>query len=214
MTSQRLAAILAAHPGRHLGARQFLYVAGAAARSVFFLRSGLVKSSIVSPTGQELVLRIYKPGEMVGELCLTSGVRGEQAVALESSEVVELSLDELIERLGDNRQAMLDLLGLVCARLAEAYEQLRSFSFDLTMERLVRTLVKLADELGEAGPGGQQLGHRIGQEDLARMIGARREVVSGLLNRLREQGMVGYVRRGPMTIDAAALRRYLASLAS
>ncbi|MGH2372877.1 MAG: Crp/Fnr family transcriptional regulator [Gemmatimonadales bacterium] len=214
MTPQRLAEVLAGRPGRHLGARQFLYVSGTAARSVFFVRSGLVKSSMLSPTGQELVLRVYKPGEIVGELCFSTGERREQAVALEPSEVVELPLDELIARLGQDRQAMLDFLAVVCERLADAYDQLRSFSFDLTIERLVRALLKLADQLGEAGPGGLQIGHHIGQGELARMIGARREVVSGLLNRLREEGLVNYVRRGPIKVDTAALRRYLAALAS
>ena len=56
--------------------------------------------------------------------------------------------------------------------------------------------------------------HYIRQEDVARMTGARREVVSGLLNRLREKGVIGYSRKGSLRVDRGALDRYVQSLKS
>jgi Mn-dependent DtxR family transcriptional regulator len=37
-------------------------------------------------------------------------------------------------------------------------------------------------------------------------------VVSSLLNRLRDQGLVRYSRRGPITVDPDALRGFLESI--
>jgi Mn-dependent DtxR family transcriptional regulator len=45
------------------------------------------------------------------------------------------------------------------------------------------------------------------------MIGARREVVSGLLNRLRTDGLISYTRRGLIELDREALRAYIDSIA-
>jgi hypothetical protein len=44
------------------------------------------------------------------------------------------------------------------------------------------------------------------------MIGARREVVSGLLNRFRTDGLISYPRRGLIQVDREALKAYLASM--
>ena len=80
------------------------------------------------------------------------------------------------------------------------------------MYRLARTLMELAAALGESTPEGALILHYITQQELAHLIGARREVVSSLLNRLRDQGLIHYSRRGPITVDPAALRAYLESL--
>src|SRR2546421_12994744 len=73
---------LKARPARRVRAGQVLYVTGDAARSVFLVRSGLIKTSVVSPGGDELTLRVCRPGEVFGELCWCIGQRREEAVAL------------------------------------------------------------------------------------------------------------------------------------
>jgi CRP-like cAMP-binding protein len=50
-------------------------------------------------------------------------------------------------------------------------------------------------------------------QDVARMTGARREVVSGLLNRLRENGVVSYSRKGALRLDRDNLDHVLQSFA-
>ena len=210
----RLCEQLAQRPARHFAPDRYLYLIGDRARSVFLLRSGLVKTSVLADSGDELILRVCRPGDVFGELCFCTGERREQAMALEPSEVVEIPFDELVGRLRADSQALFDFLALVCERLAEANERLQSLSFDLTLERLVRALLKLADELGEGAPGRGDLalGHYIKQADLARLIAARREVVSTLLNQLRERGLVSYPRKGRIRVDRDALRSYLHSI--
>jgi len=48
---------------------------------------------------------------------------------------------------------------------------------------------------------------------LAQMVAARREVVSGLLNRLRERGLIHYSRKGAISVHRGALREFVRSLA-
>jgi CRP/FNR family transcriptional regulator len=171
-----------------------------------------VKTSLVSPGGQELTLRLYPAGDILGELCLCTGERREQAVALETSVVVEIPLAALLRRVRQDPQAALDFASAVCEHLADAHEGLRSLSFDPVTERLARALLGLADRLGEAGVRGKRIAYHITQEELARMIGARREVVSGLLNRLRTDGLISYTRRGLIEVDRAALAAYVDSI--
>jgi CRP/FNR family transcriptional regulator len=205
----RLCQHLAQLPPRRLDPGQHLYRAGSPARSLFLVQSGLIKTSTVSAEGEELTLRLGKPGDLVGELCLCGGNRREDAVALEPSAVVEMSLPALLGRLRDDPETAVEFAGAVCDRLADAYEQIESLSWDTVLYRLVRTLLRLADDLGQPGENGTSLAHYIKQEELARLVGARREVVSGLLNRLRASGHISYSARGAITVRRGSLHRFL-----
>jgi CRP/FNR family transcriptional regulator, cyclic AMP receptor protein len=201
-------------PARHLRAGQQLYLMGNPAGSLFLLRSGLVKTSVRSPAGEELTLRIYKPGEILGELCLCGGGRRDEATALEASTVTEMPLTALMARLKRDPEAALDLASAVCERLADAYERVESLSWETVLERLIRALLKLAADFGETSAVGTHIGHYIKQEELAKIVGARREVVSGLLNRLRDSGHISYSPRGFIAVNRAALQAYVDARAS
>jgi len=208
----RLCEQLAGGSGRSLKAGELLYTMGQSAESVYLVRRGLVKTSLVSPGGQQVTLHLYPSGEILGELCVCTGERREQAMALEPSEVVEIPLVTLLRRIRQDPEAALDFTRAVCEHLAAAHEGLRSLTFDPVSERLGRALLILADRLGETEAGGVRIGHHITQEELAHMIGARREVVSGLLNRFRAEGMISYTRRGLIQVDRGALQAFVDSI--
>jgi CRP/FNR family transcriptional regulator, cyclic AMP receptor protein len=200
---------LALLPARPIRAGQHLYRTGHQAHSLFLVRTGLIKTSTISPAGEELTLRLHKPGDLLGELCLCGGGRRENAVAMEASTITEISVGALVSRLRNDADAAVELAAAVCDRLTDAYEQIESLSWDTVLYRLVRTLLRLADELGEPSESGTRLAHYIRQEELARLVGARREVVSGLLNRLRGSGHISYSPRGAITIRRMALEQFL-----
>lgn len=207
-----LCAELGRRPARRIAAGEFLYHMGEAARSVYVVRGGLIKTGVVSPGGRELTLRIHRAGDILGELCLCLGGRRDQAVAMEESEIVEIPLDLLLARLRQDPHVALDFVSAACAHLVQADERLQSLAFEPAMGRLARTLLDLAEDLGEPTPQGPQITHRITQEELGRLISARREVVSGLLNQLRSAGLISYSRRGLVIVNRPALQSLLASL--
>jgi CRP/FNR family transcriptional regulator, cyclic AMP receptor protein len=205
----RLCQQLAQLPSRRIPAGQHLYRTGHPADSLFLVQGGLIKASTISPAGEELTLRLYKPGDLLGELCLCGGERREEAVALEPSSVTEISVAALLGRLRNDSDAALELASAVCDRLADAHAQIESLTWDTVLYRLVRTLLRLANELGEPSDSGVRLSHYIRQEELARLVGARREVVSGLLNRLRASGHISYSPRGAITLRPQGLQHFL-----
>ncbi|MEO7987205.1 MAG: Crp/Fnr family transcriptional regulator [Gemmatimonadales bacterium] len=208
----KLCAELGRRPARGVEAGGYVYHMGEPSRSVYLVRSGLIKTSMVSPGGQQLTLHVHKSGDIFGELCLCLGERREQAVGLERSEVVEIPVDLLIVRLREDPDAALAFASAACEHLAQAYERLRSLSVEPAMGRLTRTLLDLAEDLGETTPLGTQISHHITQEELARLIGARREVVSSLLNQLRMAGLISYTRRGLIIVNRQAVRELLDSI--
>ncbi len=202
---------LMTRPGHRVAKGARVYGLGDSAQSVFYLRQGFVKLTSMTEDGRELILRLHQAGEVFGELCHCTGERREQAVAMEECEIVELSFDEFVAHLQSNRPAFLLFLSNVAQQLSAAYDQIQTLSFNSTMERLVRTLGRLADEFGEPDGEWIRLTHYFRQDDLAQMIGARREVVSTLLNQLREQGLINYARKDGLLLRRAGLDRFLVS---
>lgn len=209
----KLCAELARRPARRLPPGRRLYFVGEPARSLYFVRSGLIATSHVTPAGDEIILQLHRPGDILGELCFCTGDRREQAVTLVPSDVVEILLDDLLGHLRRTPEAALELVVALSARLGDAHQRLQSLTSESALERLARTLLMLADALGETTPEGTQITHYVRQEELAQMVAARREVVSGLLNRLRERGLIRYSRKGPISVQRDALQSYVDSLA-
>ena len=206
--------LVKSRPRRRLAAGESIYRIGDVAETLFFVHSGLLKGVVVTEAGQELILQIHKPRDIFGELCFCETGRLDQAVAIEPSEITEIHFDDLVSHLQQNRQALLDLLKAIGERLSEAYEQLRTFAIDRRMERLVRTLLKLGKDFGTRTSAGIEIAHYLKQEEIGQVIGARREVVSGLLNQLRSLGLISYSRNHKIAIDAKGLERYLRKITS
>ncbi|MBK8380234.1 MAG: Crp/Fnr family transcriptional regulator [Nitrospira sp.] len=111
-------------------------------------------------------------------------------------QIVELNFDEFVAHLQNNHPAPSCCFSPTSRnQLSAAYDQIQTLSFSSTMERLVRTLGQLADEFGEPDGEWVQLTHYFRQDDLAQMIGARREVVSTLLDQLRDRGLINCARK-------------------
>lgn len=198
-------------PGHRVAKGDLVYGLGDPAQSVFFLRRGLVKLTSLTEDGRELILRLHQSGDVFGELCHCTGERREQAVAMEECDVVELGFEEFIAHLQTNRPAFMLFLANVAQQLSAAYDQIQTLSFGTTMERLARTLGRLAEDFGEAEGEWIRLTHYFRQDELAQMIGARREVVSTLLNQLRDQGLVSYDRKNTLLVRRAGLERFAAA---
>src|SRR5438874_5174406 len=206
--------LVKARPRRSLVAGESIYQVGDRAQTLYFVHSGLIKGVVVTESGRELILQLHKPRDIFGEVCFCETGRLDQAVAVEASEISEIRFDDLVAHLQQNRQALLDLLKAIGERLSEAYEQLRTFAVDRRMERLVRTLLKLGKDFGSKTSAGIEIAHYLKQEEIGQVIGARREVVSGLLNQLRSLRLVSYSRNHKIAIDAKGLERYLNKITS
>lgn len=176
------------------------------------MRTGLIKISVVWRDGREFVLRLVRPGELFGETSLGAHEYGEHARALEASEIVEIPAADLVTEIARDPGSATAVFKDLALRLTEARQATGNLAFATTMERLCLVLQRLASELGESDGELTKIPHYVKQEDVARMTGARREVVSGLLNRLREKGAIHYSRKGTLQVNRTNLDRYVHSV--
>jgi len=185
-----------------------LYNVGDQEGAFFFIRNGVVKIGTITESGDEVIFDVRKAGEVVGELSASGLPRSDRAVALESTEAVRVSYDEILETIQKDQALLRELIQLFCDSLLTAQEQVTSLAFRDIMHRLTKTLLDLAGQLGQPAGDRVEINAHLTQEELAQMVAARRERISLGLGLLRRHGMIGYTPRGHLLVDPVALRDY------
>lgn len=184
---------------------EVIYELGDKGRILFFIRHGVVKTGSIADDGREIIYDLRKDGDVVGELCAQESVRRDRAVAIERTEAIPVTFDEVVDALIKHPAVLQDFLGIFCSALSEAYGQVNRLATDSVMHRLINVLKTLAKKFGR--PSGElvEIATYLTQEELAQMVVARRERVSTALNSLRRRGIAQYSPRGHLLLRMGAL---------
>jgi len=186
---------------------QLIYNLGDRDRTCVFLQNGFVKLGAISPGGHEVIYDVRKAGDIVGELSISEPQRSDRAVALEQTDAVLVPAEEVLEFLQTRPEFVPILLDGFCRALKDAYAQINTLALDDIVHRLAKVLMSLAARIGERSGSRAEIPTYLTQEEIAQMVGARRERISTALNALRRQGMVEYTARGHLVLDMEALAK-------
>lgn len=178
------------------------------ADEIYLLADGRVKISRLSDDGKEKIISMYRRGQIFGELCFCEidGRRSDQATAMETSVVSSVKVEDFLRTMRENPKTLFDMLSLFCNRLADAQQQIETLSFDDTTRRLARTIIRAAEDTKAAGIDRIKLTH----EELAQMVSTSREIITTIMNRFRDSGLLDY-RRSEVMPNVDKLREYLLS---
>jgi CRP/FNR family cyclic AMP-dependent transcriptional regulator len=172
-------------------AGEMLFYQGEPGSTCHIVMRGRLRVFVLGEDGRELAVRIFGPGEIVGEMALLEGLpRSANVEALEATETLELQRDGLLYCLRNSPSLALSLLRDLSARLRYATEEAEGLASLTVTERLVRRLRKLAEWSGVPVSDGVRIVPPMTQQELAALIGTSRESVNRALVRLRRQGKV------------------------
>jgi len=168
-----------------------LFTQGGPADSVFYLRSGQIKLTVVSRQGKEAVVAILEPDEFLGEGCLIGQpLRLATATALTACVTVRVARTEVERALKDDSTFSAMFIAHILARKSRVEADLVDQLFNSTEKRLARVLLLLANFGKEGRP--EPITTKISQEVLAEMIGTTRSRVSHFMNNFRRLGFINY----------------------
>jgi CRP-like cAMP-binding protein len=184
---------------------EVIYDLGDHERTFFFILRGVVKIGTITRGGAEIIFDIRKDGDVVGELCTVHVARPDRAVALERTEAVAITLDEILSTLGSHPALLGEFLAVFCDALSVAYDQVRRLSSRNVEQRLMNVLKALAQKHGRLSGNLVEIPTYLTQEELSQMVSARRERVSTALSSLRRRGIAQYSTRGHLLVDLQAL---------
>jgi CRP/FNR family transcriptional regulator, cyclic AMP receptor protein len=142
-----------------------IYTCGDRAETIYFIESGQIKLLMLSPEGKEYLLAIHTAGDIFGELCLSeAGARLETAVAMEETSLKEISCSSFFARL---RSDLLfeGFVQYLAARIADQQQVIANLVTVDSEQRLGKTLLQLARNLGKQDPRSIRIEHKISHEE-------------------------------------------------
>ena len=203
------AALFATARTHQLEAGQTLFTAGDPGDGCYRVERGLLKVTVVSPSGGERILAILGPGALVGELAMIDAQpRSASVVAARDSELNFISRISF-EAIGEaNPQVYRHIVKLLVRRLRDTNAVVAAMSFLSLKGRVAQALLSLAEAFGrDVGSGRILVRQKVTQSDLAAMAGIARENVSRILNDWMRQKLVSRHAGYYCLEDRAALER-------
>jgi len=190
-----------------------VYICGEQDKMVYFIESGQVKLLMLSSEGRECLLAIHASGDVFGELCL-SGIPGrlETATAMEDTLLKKVPCAKFLERLSTD-SLLEGFVKYLAVRVAEQQEVIANLVTVDGEQRLGKTLLHLAGQLGKKGPRSTRIGLRISHEELSEMIGTTRPRVSVFMQRFRNLGLIELSEEHCLIVKEDKLTAYLKSIA-
>jgi CRP-like cAMP-binding protein len=172
--------------------RQAFFSQGSSADSIYYLRTGRAKLTVVSQDGKEATVALLSTGEFIGEESLASvgGLHMATATAIVVCTALKIARDEMIRVMHEERALSEMYLKFLLAKSMRTQADLVDQLFNSSERRLARILLILA-EFDVPGQS-EHLVPPITQETLAEMVGTTRSRVSFFMNRFRKLGLIEY----------------------
>jgi CRP/FNR family transcriptional regulator, cyclic AMP receptor protein len=176
---------------------------------VIVILKGRVKIVVTTQDGNESLLGIRGPGELVGELAaIDSEPRVATAMALDPLTVRVITAAEFRDFVAHHADAVLRLIRMMIGRLREADRRRVEFGANDAASRVAHLLAELAVEREAHGHDRSEV--RLSQQEIAELIGTSRESVSRALAVLRDRHIVRTGRRSVAVLNVDALRSFTA----
>lgn len=187
----------AAHSLRK-GRGEFIYMPGDRADSVYVLKKGRIKLSVVSESGKEIAIDIIQPGEMFGEFALIDeSLRSNMTQALDDVVILVFNKRDFVNLLESRAKLALNYIRMVGDRRRRMEKKLS----DITSKEVPTRVCELLHELSANALTGGEVHHSLiplTHQDVASLIGASRQTTTSVLNDLMRCGLIelgrGWVR--------------------
>jgi CRP/FNR family transcriptional regulator, cyclic AMP receptor protein len=182
------------------------------ARGVFVICQGEVKLSISSSEGKTLILRIAKPGEILGLMAVLSGIQYEMtAETLRPSQIAFVRREDFLRFLAQHAEAYAGVVRQLSANYHRVCDQLRTVGLSASApERLAKLLLEWSDGAEET-QGGTRFKMPLTHEEIAECIGSCRETVTRTLSDFRSKRLVTFKGSTLCIPNRAALENFVTS---
>jgi len=203
-TEHQLATLLNYVQHRSYPRNVFVIQAGDETDSLYVILSGKVKVLIPDDQGREVILSVMGPHDFFGEMgILDDQPRSASVSTLEPCEMLRLSKAGFINCLKENSEVAMLVIRNLVKRLREADRKIESLALIDVSGRVVRLLVDMAQEVD----GRLVVPRTPPKQEIARMIGASREMVSRVIKELQSKGLIRAERRSMVIVDRNISRR-------
>jgi len=165
---------------------------------------GHVSVRVSTPRGDQAILRVLGPEDVVGEFALVSpGPRAATVTALEATETMMLDR-EAFAALREERPSVDDYL--INAYIAEV-RRLSSSLLEALYLPVDKRVLRRVLELGELYGDDESISVPLGQDEIAQIAGVTRQTVNKVLTKAQQDGALRIERGRLEILDLEEIRR-------
>lgn len=176
----------------------YVMQAGDETDSLYVILSGKVKVVIADDQGREVILGFMGSQDFFGEMgLLDDQPRSASIYTLEPCEMLRLSKAGFVSCLKENSDVAMLVIRNLVRRLREADRKIESLALVDVSGRVARLLMDMAQEVD----GRLVVPRMPAKQEIARMIGASREMVSRVVKELEVRGLIRTERRSVVIMD-------------
>lgn len=155
--------------------------------ALFVLVEGSAKVLNRDTEGREVILSLLGAGECFGEMGLIDGSpRSADVVANENCELLVIAKTDFKRALAENVDLCLNIMKSLVLRLREANRKIESLALMDVYGRVAKLLLDFSVEEN----GVRVIKRKVTKQDMAKMVGASREMVSRVMKDLEHSGYI------------------------
>ncbi|MCI4440734.1 CRP-like cAMP-binding protein [Tibeticola sediminis] len=171
---------------------------GNKAEKLYIVLTGRARVIASDARGREVILATLFPGEHFGEMSLIDDEPHSATVVAEvQTDVLELSREDFARCLPANTSMAYAVMRALVQRLRRADQKIESLALLDVYGRVARVLLERATR---TATGELVIREKVSRQDLAKMVGASREMVSRVMKDIEDRGLVEYAEDGSMLI--------------
>ena len=186
-----------------------LFNAGEPFNSVYAVRVGFFKTSVIDNDGREQVMGFFMGGELLGMDGVGSGHYNGTAIALEDSEVCVMPFS-LIEELASHVRALQRNLHSVLAReIVRDHGVMMLLGSMCAEERLAAFLLNLSQRFTARGYSPSEFVLRMTREEIGSYLGLKLETVSRVFSKFQDACLIAVQQKHIRITDIPGLREII-----
>ena len=164
-----------------------IIAAGDPTDALYIVISGRLKVMMSDDEGREVILAILGQGEFFGEMGLVDDEpRSATVIAIEPCELLTIARVDFKKCLAENFDIAMGVMRGLVKRLREADRKIGSLALMDVYGRVARLLMEMAESVD----GQMVVTKKLPKQDIAKMIGASREMVSRVMKDLQTSGYI------------------------
>ena len=183
-----------------------IFEEGEVTNGIYCIKDGVCKLSKLSDNGKDQIVKLVKPGELLGQRSMISDEPANlSAVALEDMEVCFIPRSEVMQFFTQNNQFSMNVMRTICDDLKGADDHMVNMAQKTVRQRLGETLIYLEETFGKNEDGSLHI--QLSREELAGMIGTATESCIRLLSELNKSEYIELIGKKIKLLDKNKLKR-------
>jgi CRP/FNR family transcriptional regulator, cyclic AMP receptor protein len=171
---------------------------GKKSNALFIILTGRCRVFTSDSRGREVILAQLQPADYVGEMSLIDNEPHSATVRAElQTDVLMLGRLEFARCLPENTSMAYAVMKVLVQRLRQADRRIESLALLDVYGRVARALLE-ASEIDSSGV--RHIRDKVSRQDLAKVVGASREMVSRVMKDLEERGFIETQSTGALLI--------------